>query len=111
MNFTRRAYVAVLLIAISAPCLARQADKTAFCEKQAQDITQQIVKLVLPDLSAGQRTRVQTAATQACLRLIAADPALAQTTKNTTSTDWFTNYILHGKPPDKPGNKRLEHLK
>ena len=111
MNLCRRTYTIVLLAALAIPCLAQQPDNTAFCKKQAQDITRQIVKLVLPDLSADQRTRVQSAAVQACLNLITADPGLARSAEKNSSADWFTNYVLHGKPADKPGNKRLEHLK
>jgi hypothetical protein len=111
MNLSHRTCTVLLLAALATPSLAQQPDNTVFCKKQAQDITREIVKLVLPDLSADQRTRVQAAAVQACLKLITADPGLAQSAKKNSSADWFTNYVLHGKPADKPGNRRLEHLK
>ena len=95
---------------LAEPCLARNTD-AAYCELQARSITQQIVQSVLPNLDEGQRARVQAAADTACLRLLAKDPGIQAQSGNGKSTDWFTNYILHGKPPDKPGNKRLEHLK
>lgn len=110
VKYTHTLYFSLLAASLVRPCLAANTN-AAYCEKQAREITQQIVKSVLPDLSADQRARVQTAANQACLHLVTTDPKLREQASNSKSSDWFTNYVLHGKPADKPGNKRLEHLK
>lgn len=110
LKYTHPLYLGLLAAVLVQPCFAANTE-AAYCEKQARDITLQIVKSVLPGLNAAQRVRVQAAAKQACLHLVTADPELQKQASNSKSTDWFTNYILHGKPADKPGNKRLEHLK
>lgn len=86
-------------------------DKTAFCARQAQDITNEIVQKILPDLGSEQRNRVEAAADRACMKLITADPNLAGQSAGDGSTDWFTKYVLSGKPANKPGNQRLRDLK
>jgi len=75
------------------------------CQTMARELTMTAWSEVLPDLSAAKRSELQELASEICARHLADD---SQPVAKENGGDWFTEYVLEGKPADKPGNRRLE---
>ena len=85
---------------------------TQVCSDQARDVMLRVNSDVLPDMTADQRSRIAQIANDACLKhMAAARQGQADETRQKQSKDWFTDYLLNGEAPNKPGNKRLKTLK
>ncbi|MDZ7736746.1 MAG: hypothetical protein U5P41_12095 [Gammaproteobacteria bacterium] len=80
------------------------------CLAQAQELAMSADNDIFPDMNAEQRGRLQQLAAEVCAKhpadTVAADKAWTQADDD--DRDWFTEYVLEGKPADKPGNHRLQ---
>jgi len=72
----------------------------------AHELTMTASNEALPHLSAAERSELQELASVICARHLT--DITRPAAEETGSGDWFTEYVLKGKPTDKPGNRRLE---
>lgn len=103
-------YLPILSVALLLTGTAH-ADAPDYCKDQARELTMTAWNEILPDMTASQRSDLQALAVDICTRHAgaAADEIdAARSSEAGGDSDWFTDYVLEGKPADKPGNRRLE---
>lgn len=113
----KRLITAILLLSWQT-AFAGESDSqvTQACSDQAREVVMEISSDVLPGMTAQQRGRIMQISSDACLKHMAGTQPLQTAgqpdeTKEKKSKDWFTDYLLNGEAPNKPGNKRLKNLK
>lgn len=87
------------------------AEVPTHCDAQARELASQAGREIFTGMAAEQRAALQRLAIDICAKHSANVASSSDDVVNADKTgtgDWFSHHVLHGKPADKPGNKRLE---
>ena len=89
------------------------AEAPAHCDAQARELASQAGREIFTGMAADQRAALQRLAIDICAKHsahVTDSNNDAVNAEKADGGDWFSQHVLHGKPADKPGNKRLERL-
>ncbi|MEX2517671.1 MAG: hypothetical protein WD572_12345 [Gammaproteobacteria bacterium] len=109
----KKAGLLCLCCALTVGMLPVAAEVPAHCDAQARELASQAGQEIFTGMAADQRAALQRLAIDICAKHsanVAGSSDDAVNADTTGSGDWFSHHVLHGKPADKPGNKRLERL-
>lgn len=108
--------LAIALVLVSFTALADSSNDSVnqACARQAISVANHLKQGMFNNMSSEQESAIIKISTDECRKqfnqsdIVTANTERSSTDKN--GMDWFTDYVLNGDTPDKPGNKRLKKL-